>query len=144
MRKNRSQRSAIMLMPDRTQDEVNIIMENLEQIDNILMEINSNPGVITSLVILKSGLLVAGQVPEEIHLETFVAMASILISAAESATSDIQGKLDKVFVELDRARIIIESAGRKGALVVVTNNKDNNGTLNTQIKKAALSLASVL
>ena len=119
-------------------------MENLEQVDNILMEINNNPGVITSLAILKSGLLVAGQVPEEIHLETFVAMASILISAAESATSDIQGKLDKVFVELDRSRIIIESAGRKGALVVVTTNKDNNGTLNTQIKKAALSLASVL
>ena len=119
-------------------------MGNLEQVYKILMEINSNPNVIYSLVILKSGLLVAGEVPEEIHLETFVAMTSILISAAESATSDIQGKLDKVFVELDRARIIIESAGRKGALVVVTNNKDNHGTLNTQIKKATLSLAAVL
>jgi predicted regulator of Ras-like GTPase activity (Roadblock/LC7/MglB family) len=119
-------------------------MGNLEQVDSILLEINSNPAVLSSIVILKSGLLVSGKVPDEIHLETFVAMASILISAAESATSDIQDKLDKVFVELDRSRIIIESAGRKGALVVLTINKDNNGNLNAQIKKAASILAEVL
>jgi predicted regulator of Ras-like GTPase activity (Roadblock/LC7/MglB family) len=119
-------------------------MENLDQIDQIMMEIDNNPDVTMSLVILKSGLLVAGCVPEEIQLETFVAMASILISAAESATSEIQGKLDKVFVELDRATIIIESAGRKGALVVLTNKKNDNGNLNTQINKAALSLKEVL
>ena len=119
-------------------------MADIGQVDDILREVNNNPNVITSLVILKSGMHVAGQPPAGVHLETFVAMASILISAAESATSDLKGKLENVFLELDEARIIIDSAGTKGALVVVTNTKDNHDPLNSQIKKAALSLAAVL
>jgi predicted regulator of Ras-like GTPase activity (Roadblock/LC7/MglB family) len=119
-------------------------MVNIRQVDDILREVNSNPNVITSLVILKSGMHVAGQPPAGVHTETFVAMASILISAAESATSGFKGKLENVFVELDRSRIIIDSVGEKGALVVVTNTKDNHNPLHTQIKKAALSLAAVL
>jgi predicted regulator of Ras-like GTPase activity (Roadblock/LC7/MglB family) len=119
-------------------------MSNIEQVNAILKELNNDPNIVTSFVILKTGMLVAGNLPEEVHPEIFTAMASILISAAESATSGCKGKLEEVYVELDRARIIIGGAGKKCALVVIVGNKENNGHLNKQIKKAALGLGSVL
>jgi predicted regulator of Ras-like GTPase activity (Roadblock/LC7/MglB family) len=123
---------------------VNILMENIKQVDEILKDLNSHPKVITSLVILKNGMHIAGQPPTGVDLETFVAMASILLSAAESAISGLKGNLENVFVELDRSRIIIESAGEKGALVVLTNTKDNHDTLCAQIKKVAQGIAAEL
>ncbi len=119
-------------------------MDNIRQVNEILGELNSNPKVITSLVVLKSGMLVAGQPPAGVHLETFVTMASILLSAAESATSGFRGELENVFVEMDGSRIIIDSAGKKGVLVVVTNTKDNHDSLHAQIKKAAQGLAAMM
>lgn len=120
------------------------MVTHIEHVDEILRELNGNPNVLASLMILKSGMLVAGQLPEEAHLETFVVMASLMISAAESATSDLKGEFENVYVELDRARIIIESAGKKGVLVVITDTKDNNGHLNAQIKKTALNLGAAV
>lgn len=119
-------------------------MTNIEQVNQILSELNSDSNVTTSLVILKSGMHVSGQPPNEVNLDTFVAMASILITAAESATSDINGKFENIFLELDRSYVIIETAGRKGALVVITKDKKTNGYLNAQIKKAAMGLGAAL
>ncbi len=119
-------------------------MVNNERVNDILGELNNNPKVITSLVISKSGMHIAGQPPAEVHLETFIAMAAILVSAAESATSGLKGELENVFVELDRSTIIIDSVGNKGVLVVVTNTKDNHDSLHEQVKKAIRDLVSVL
>jgi predicted regulator of Ras-like GTPase activity (Roadblock/LC7/MglB family) len=119
-------------------------MDNINQVNEILMELNSNPKVITSFVVLKSGMLAAGQPPTGVHMETFVTMMSILLSAAESATSGLRGKLENVFVEMNGSRLIIDSVGKKGVLVVVTNTKDNHDSLYSQIKKAAQNFASVM
>jgi predicted regulator of Ras-like GTPase activity (Roadblock/LC7/MglB family) len=119
-------------------------MVNNERVNDILRELNNNPKVITSVVISRSGMHIAGQLPVEVHLETFVAMAAVLMSAAETVTSGLKGELEDVFVELDRSRIIINSAGNTGVLVVVTNTKDNHDSLHAQIKKAVRDLAAVL
>ncbi len=119
-------------------------MDNIIQVNEILGELNSNPKVITTFVVLKSGMLAAGQPPTGVHLETFFTMMSMLLSAAESATSGFRGNLENVFVEMDGSRLIIDSAGKKGVLVVVTNTKDNHDSLYAQIKKAAQNLNSVM
>ncbi len=119
-------------------------MTNHIQANDILRALNNNPNVITSVVISKSGMHIAGQPPVGVKLETFVAMLSILLGAAETATSGLKGNLENVFIDLDRSRIIIESAGNKGILVVVTNTKDNHDSLNIQVKEAVEDLAAVL
>ena len=119
-------------------------MVNNERVNDILGELNNNPNVITSLVISRSGMHIGGKPPEIAHLETFVAMAAILLSAAEAATSELKGKLENVFIELDRSRVIIDSAGNKGVLVVVTNTKNNLDSLHEQVKKAISELVTVL
>ena len=87
---------------------------------------------------------IAGQPPAGVHLETFVAMAAVLLSAAESASSGLKGELEDVFIELDRSRVIIESVGNKGLLVVVTNTKENHDNLHEQVKKVIRDLISLI
>jgi len=114
------------------------------RVTDILGELSSNSEVVTSLVVSRSGMHIAGEAPEGVHLETFVAMSAILLGSAETAISELKGELEEVLVELDRSRILIDSAGNKGLLVVVTNTKDNFDSLHAKFKKAASDLAAVL
>jgi len=66
------------------------------------------------------------------------------LSAAESASSGLKGELEDVFIELDRSRVIIESVGNKGLLVVVTNTKENHDNLHEQVKKVIRDLISLI
>lgn len=119
-------------------------MVDKERVNDILGELNNNPEVMNAVVISRSGMHIAGQPPEGVHLETFVTMLTILLTASETAISELKGKLQDVFVELDKSRIIIDSAGNKGLLVVVTNTKDNFDSLHAQVKNANRNLAAVL
>lgn len=114
------------------------------RVNDILNELNNNSEVASSVVISRSGMHIAGEAPEGVHLETFVAMSAILLGSAETAIAELKGELEDVLVELDRARVIIDSAGNKGLLVVVTNTKDNFDSLHAKVKKAAGDLQAVL
>ena len=119
-------------------------MVDKTKVNDILGELNNISEVVTSLVVSRSGMHISGEAPNGVHLETFVAMSAILLGSAETAISELKGELEDVFVELDRSRIIIDSAGNKGLLVVVTNTKDNFDSVHAQVKKAASDLADVL
>ena len=119
-------------------------MASNERVNEILDELNNNPKVSTSLVITKNGMYIAGQPPAGVHLETFIAMAAILLSAAESASYGIKGKLENISLELDRSRLIIDSVGNKWILVVVTNTKDNHDSLYEQLTKVNKELSSLM
>ena len=114
------------------------------RMNDILEGLNNNPKIVTSVVISKSGMHIAGQPPEGVHLETFVTMLAIMLSATETAISGFKGELENVFIELDGSRIIIDSVGNKGLLVVVTNTKDNFDSLHAQVKKAVIDLTAVI
>ncbi len=114
------------------------------RVNDILGELNNKPEIVSSVVVSRSGMHIAGQAPDGVHLETFVAMSAILLGSAETAITELKGELEDVLVELDRSRIIIDSAGNKGLLVVVTNTKDNFDSLHSMVKKAAKDLAAVL
>ncbi len=119
-------------------------MTDNARVGDTLSELNNNPNVASSVVVSRSGMHIAGEAPPGVHLETFVAMSAILLGSAETAISEIKGELENVLVELDRSRIIIESAGSKALLVVVTNSKDNFAPLFSLVKKAASDLANVI
>jgi len=121
-----------------------IVMVDNARVNDILGELNGISEVVTSLLVSRSGMHIAGNAPEGVHLETFVAMSAILLGSAETAISELKGELEDVLVELDRSRIIIDSAGNKGLLVVVTNTKGKFDSLHVKVKKAAGDLAAVL
>ena len=115
-----------------------------QRLSDILGELNNNENVVSSVVVSRSGMHIAGNPPDGVHLETFVAMSAILLGSAETAISELKGDLEEVLIELSRSRIIIEEAGNKALLVVVTNTKENFSPLLTNIKKAAGDIASAL
>ena len=44
-------------------------------VDDILGELNNNSEVISSVVVSRSGMHIAGEAPDGVHLETFVKVA---------------------------------------------------------------------
>jgi predicted regulator of Ras-like GTPase activity (Roadblock/LC7/MglB family) len=119
-------------------------MANNEHMNDILRELNNNPWIVTSMVISKSGLHIAGQPPSGAHLETFAAMSAVLVGASESVSSGLKGEMKNVHVEMDRSRIIIESVNNREVLVVVTDTKVNPDSLHEQVKKAISELLGLL
>jgi predicted regulator of Ras-like GTPase activity (Roadblock/LC7/MglB family) len=112
--------------------------------NDILDDLNRNPNIVTSVVISRSGMHIAGQPPSGAHLETFAAMAAVLVGAAESVSSGLKGEMENVSIELDRFRMIINTVNNKGVLVVVTETKDNSDSLLEQVKKAISDLLGLL
>jgi len=119
-------------------------MTDNARVGGILSDLNNNPDISSSVVVSRSGMHIAGEAPPGVHLETFVAMSAILLGSAETAISELKGELENVMVELDRSRIIINSAGMKALLVVVTNTKDNFQPLLSQLQKAADDLKGAI
>lgn len=114
------------------------------RVNDILGELNNNSEIVSSVLVSRSGMHIAGQPPSGVHLETFVAMSAILLGSAETAISELKGDLENVLIELDRSRIVIEGAGNKALLVVVTSTKENFTPLLGQIKKAATDISKAL
>jgi len=92
-------------------------------LEEVLDEVRSVPLVYEATVVSRSGMHIAGDAPKGVHLETFVAMSAILLGAAETATSELKDKLQYVYIELARGKMVLASAGPR-ALLVVTASKD--------------------
>jgi len=92
-------------------------------VERILDEVRSIPSVYEATVVSRSGMHIAGDTPRGVHLETFVAMAAILLGAAETATAELKDKLQFVSVELNRSKMVLLSAGNRALLVVTASNE---------------------
>ncbi len=79
-------------------------------------------GIQDVVVITRSGMFLAGNVPKPAHMETFVAMFAILLGSAETATSELKGELEEIIVNLEDSTVVVVSAGPK-ALVVAHVDK---------------------
>ena len=95
-------------------------MADVATLEGILKELVSVPGVSDAVLVSRSGMHIAGSVPEGAHAETFVAMFAILLGAAETATSELREKLDNVVIELESSRILIINNGPKAIFVLRT------------------------
>ena len=95
-------------------------MADIAALDGILKELLHVPGVNEAVLVSRSGMHIAGAVPEGAHGETFVAMFAILLGAAETATSELRERLDNVVIELESSRILIINDGPKAIFVLRT------------------------
>ncbi|HKZ98673.1 MAG TPA: roadblock/LC7 domain-containing protein [Thermoplasmata archaeon] len=98
-------------------------MADISAIEAILAEIEKSEGVEDAVLVSRSGMHIAGEVPAGAHSETFVAMFAILLGAAETATSELKERLDSVVINLEGSRVLILNDGPK-ALFVLRTTKD--------------------
>jgi predicted regulator of Ras-like GTPase activity (Roadblock/LC7/MglB family) len=107
--------NTLRVMTDNTKGRRMTNVENLEEILEGIEKIN---GVSDALLVSRSGMHIAGDVPKGAHTETFVAMSAILLGAAETATSELKEKLNHVSIELDRSCIVINTISARALLVL--------------------------
>ncbi len=101
--------------------EVVVKMPLVNPIEESLNDLKENPDIEEVTLISRSGMHIAGNVPENAHRETYVAMAAILLGAAETATSELEEELLHVIIELKRSKILILNGGPTALVSVKIN-----------------------
>lgn len=92
-------------------------MSPADSLERILEGVKKSDEVYDVTLVSRSGKHLAGEVPKEAHLETYVAMSAILLGSAETATSELEDHLKYVLVELERSKILIQDSGPSAILV---------------------------
>ncbi len=107
---------------------------------NILDELKRNSDVEHTTLVSRSGMHIAGEVPEDAHQETYVAMSAILLGSSETATSELHDELEYVLVELTNSRMLIQSCGPSSILVSKLSSK---GEIDETLEKAYAAIESL-
>src|SRR5713101_1446618 len=110
-------------------------MVDVQALAGILKELKAVPGVSDAVLVSRSGMHIAGSVPEGAHVETFVAMFAILLGAAETATSELKERLDNVVIELEASRILIINDGPKAIFVLRTSRSADVDAVRAEVTK---------
>ena len=71
-------------------------MSDVAALESLLKEVKDLDGVNDAVLVSRSGMYIAGSVPEGVFQDTFVAMFAILLGAAETATSELKDRIDTV------------------------------------------------
>ena len=108
-------------------------MADIVALEGILKEMESVPGVSDAVLVSRSGMHIAGSVPQGAHAETFVAMFAILLGAAETATSELKERLDNVVIELESSRILIINDGPKAIFVLRTSRSADVDSVRAEV-----------
>lgn len=93
-------------------------MADIAALEQILGEMEQVDGVTNAVLVSRSGMHIAGKVPEGAHQETFVAMFAILLGAAETATSELRESMQAVVLHLGTSKMIIVNDGPKALFVI--------------------------
>jgi predicted regulator of Ras-like GTPase activity (Roadblock/LC7/MglB family) len=98
-------------------------MVDVEAIEGILDEVKKVKGISSVILVSRTGVHIAGDLPEGAHAETFVAMFAILLGAGETATSELNEELRSICICLETSKVLVINDGPK-ALYVVTASRD--------------------
>ncbi len=89
-----------------------------ETLRDALYEVKTIPGVISVMLVSRTGMFVEGDRMDRRSMDTFSAMAAIVLGASETATTEIEEKVKYVVLELQKSKLIILGTGIRGVLIV--------------------------
>ena len=116
-----------------------------EMLDKALADLTRMGDVEASAIVSRDGLLMASDIPEGIHAETFAAMTATMLGAAETVVSELKkGVPDRVIVESKEAKIVATGAGQKALLVVMTSPAAGLGLILVEMEKSAEKVKGLL
>lgn len=119
-------------------------MADIVAIESILHELEKAEGVEDAVLVSRSGMHIAGEVPKGAHSETFVAMFAILLGAAETATSELKERLDSVVINLEGSRVVIVNDGPKALFVLRTTKDVDTRRMRQSLEKYARRIEEYL
>jgi hypothetical protein len=116
-----------------------------EALEKVLSDLGRAGDIDASAIVSRDGLLMASDIPREIHAETFAAMTATMLGAAETAIAELKrGIPDRVIVESKEAKVIAAGAGPKALLVVMTSPEAGLGLILVEMAKAGRKVKEIL
>ncbi len=113
-------------------------------IREVLNELRSLGEVSNAAVVSRSGMVIDGDAPDHIHMETFGAMMAIMLGAAETATAESSDPLKHLHVELVDSHLIITGAGQRILLACFITKKEALDQVLPFVEEAAMRLKTLV
>lgn len=113
-------------------------------IREVLNELRSIGEISNAAVVSRSGMLIDGDAPDNIHMETFGAMMAIMLGAAETATSESNDTLQHIDIELTQTRLVLMGAGQRILLACFISDKSARDRVQPIIDEAVNRLKSMV
>jgi predicted regulator of Ras-like GTPase activity (Roadblock/LC7/MglB family) len=113
-------------------------------VESIIKGIEKVNGVDNVVLVSRSGMHLGGAVPKGAHMETFSAMFAILLGAAETATAEINEKLDYVVLSLAGSRMLVINNGPKALMILRLTEEAQIGPIMEEINKSSSKLEELL
>ena len=113
-------------------------------IREVLNELRSLGEVTNAAVVSRSGMLIDGDAPDHIHMETFGAMMAIMLGAAETATSESQDALRLIDIALSQSHLMLIGAGQRILLACFVTDPEALPTVIPLIEEAAKRLKTLV
>ncbi len=110
----------------------------------VLNELRSVGEIASAAVVSRSGMIIDGDAPSFIHMETFGAMMAIMLGAAETATAESQASLRYINVELATSNLVILGAGQRVLLACLVKDRDKFAQVVPLIEEAARRLKALV
>jgi len=109
-------------------------------LDEILHKVEDVDGVDNAILISRTGVHIAGDVPKDIHLETFTTMCAVLLGAVDITASELKEKFISIIVNLQNSRILVKDVDVNALLVVMTNINADLSSLEEILDKHAAEI----
>jgi predicted regulator of Ras-like GTPase activity (Roadblock/LC7/MglB family) len=113
-------------------------------IREVLNELRSVGEIPHAVVVSRSGMLIDGDAPDFIHMETFGAMMAIMLGAAETATSEARDPMRYINIELASSHLILMGAGQRILLACFITDKSSMDKVLPFIEEAAKRLKTLV
>lgn len=97
-------------------------------------EIKKLDHVLDASLVSRGGMYVMGGPLKGIHRETYAAMAAIVIGAAETTSTELKDKLNKVSIELTEKTAILINIGPKYLLAILVDQAADKDSIAAQTK----------
>ena len=119
-------------------------MNEMSPVRSALDEIKKLDHVLDASLVSRGGMYVMGGPLKGLHRETYAAMSAIMIGAAETTSSELKDKLNKVSVELTEQTLILISIGPKYLLAILVDHGGDREMIASQTKKIMSNVEMII
>jgi predicted regulator of Ras-like GTPase activity (Roadblock/LC7/MglB family) len=109
-------------------------MTELSPVRAALDEVKNQDHVLDASLISRGGMYIMGGPMKGIHRETYAAMSAIILGAAETASTELKDKLDRVSIELTEQVLLLIAVGPKYLVALLVDRKADINMVATNTK----------
>lgn len=117
-----------------------------DMLTSVLTELNGTSGDIeASGVISTDGLMIASVLPASMDEDRVGAMSAAMLSLGDRTAQELaRGTLEQVLIKGDKGYVLMTHAGAESVLTVLAKPNAKLGLIFLDVKRAAVSISSLL